>query len=800
MYSVLFSMQYRILFFCIIFIFIINHFLWGNTYVLQQAQQLIVKGKIKSDGKKLKNAVIFVSNQSMDYTNLMVTENGSFDLALDYQDIYKVDISKDGYASKSYLFDTHLHSKSLQSKSFIFKFVVELFPMIKGQDLSLLDYPADKIHYDKVFKEFDYDYEYADSMLVKIDSLQKSQEKLLKKDKSVSLVTNNIFTDDINTQNKNQSDSIETKFKNKTENIIAIKKDNQTEKNTVNNLQDTIQKKTIQTTKQLNKQDKHKNTLNNSKPQTQTKPIQNTSKKTLVLGIVYANGNVMNNYFVSVYTIYGRSISMTSSRKDGYFSIYLLPVGVYVFKITNKNGENRYFELPANYLSASSGAKLEIEWTEISPNYQFKDYTDELANSYKIKKTSNKTISKKKETQPAYSGKVIHYHGHITYYDYPIENAKLTLENNAKIIDSMQTNYTGYYGFELQPEKSYIVEASKYGFYPDSQFVKTNSDLIDIKGTIQLVPKDSVKFFGTVKTGSKMVDSAMVTLRNKNQVIDRKYTNAKGEFFFDLLIDEHYTIVAVKKGYFNKEIQITTYGMPPGEKISKQVTLSPLEKDKFVKIKNIYFDFDKAILRKESFPELDKLIDFLEANNHIAIEITSHADERGSENYNLALTKKRTKAVLDYLIFKGVNSNRLSARAFGERLPIIKNAQTEEEHQQNRRTEFRVIDMDFATQDEQNAGYQNIGNIDKVQYFVQIGKAYKPMPENTFKIIEESINNIVKYIKGNDGIYRYVIGGFSVLDNAIEIQNKIVIAGYDAFVIAFYKNEKISLKKAKSLH
>jgi len=74
----------------------------------------------------------------------------------------------------------------------------------------------------------------------------------------------------------------------------------------------------------------------------------------------------------------------------------------------------------------------------------------------------------------------------------------------------------------------------------------------------------------------------------------------------------------------------------------------------------------------------------------VSVTINSHTDEQGADDYNLKLSEKRAQAVVDYLISEGINANRLTAKGFGESQPLIKNAQTDEEHQKNRRTTFKV--------------------------------------------------------------------------------------------------------------
>lgn len=109
---------------------------------------------------------------------------------------------------------------------------------------------------------------------------------------------------------------------------------------------------------------------------------------------------------------------------------------------------------------------------------------------------------------------------------------------------------------------------------------------------------------------------------------------------------------------------------------------------------NIYYEFDKSDIKRESELELDKFVEFMNINPTVSIEISAHTDERGSESYNLNLSKERARKVMNYLISEGkLGKNRIISNGYGENRPIIKNAQSDEEHQKNRRTEVKIIGL-----------------------------------------------------------------------------------------------------------
>jgi peptidoglycan-associated lipoprotein len=99
---------------------------------------------------------------------------------------------------------------------------------------------------------------------------------------------------------------------------------------------------------------------------------------------------------------------------------------------------------------------------------------------------------------------------------------------------------------------------------------------------------------------------------------------------------------------------------------------------------------------------LDELVEFLNLNNNLKVEISSHTDERGNDAYNLKLSQERAKVVVNYLISKGIATDRLISAGYGETQPLIPHAETEQEHQKNRRTVLRTIsETEIKTTDTQ---------------------------------------------------------------------------------------------------
>lgn len=120
------------------------------------------------------------------------------------------------------------------------------------------------------------------------------------------------------------------------------------------------------------------------------------------------------------------------------------------------------------------------------------------------------------------------------------------------------------------------------------------------------------------------------------------------------------------------------------------LTLVPLEKGKTIRLKNIYFEFDRDELMPRSYVELNKLLNILQQNPRMAIEIVGHTDYLGDDAYNLDLSRRRAQAVVDFLLKHKIAKSRLRTRGEGERQPIANN-ETEEGRAQNRRVEFVIL-------------------------------------------------------------------------------------------------------------
>lgn len=130
--------------------------------------------------------------------------------------------------------------------------------------------------------------------------------------------------------------------------------------------------------------------------------------------------------------------------------------------------------------------------------------------------------------------------------------------------------------------------------------------------------------------------------------------------------------------------------LPPPVK-QDDLTLIPLTKGDTVQLRNIYFEFDRAELMPRSFVELNKLLKIMRGQPRLSVEIVGHTDSQGDDGYNLDLSKRRARAVVDFLVENRIDRRRLRTRGEGERQPIAEN-KSDLGRSLNRRVEFVVLE------------------------------------------------------------------------------------------------------------
>src|SRR5690554_2676637 len=189
----------------------------------------------------------------------------------------------------------------------------------------------------------------------------------------------------------------------------------------------------------------------------------------------------------------------------------------------------------------------------------------------------------------------------------------------------------------------------------------------------------------------------LVDIATGEVVIQSTADRVTGEFMLALPTQKEYALNVTYPGYtfFSKNFNMTEQE----DAIHMDVPMVPILAEYAMTLENVFFDLNKSTLRKESYVELNRLRDFLSVNSGIKIEIGGHTDSRGDSKLNKKLSEDRAKSVYDYLISQGIEATRLSYKGYGAEKPKRTDAeiaqlaanQAEKAHQENRRTEYRIV-------------------------------------------------------------------------------------------------------------
>jgi len=282
-------------------------------------------------------------------------------------------------------------------------------------------------------------------------------------------------------------------------------------------------------------------------------------------------------------------------------------------------------------------------------------------------------------------------------------NGKTQIENLGQPMNSTSDDF-GIYLFK--PDRGFFTSNREGGKGDDDVYTFVNDDpnlkVVNyfLQGITYNMRKDS--------TREVLADTKVSLLDQGGDVMQEFVTGNDGKFLFRVYENENYVLLGDHDGYIIKRQPYSTIGKSvPLESLKELVTnitldtilvLDRLEKNKIFVLKNIYFEYDKAEIRADAAKELDKLVDLLNDNPEIKIEMGSHTDSVASEVYNIELSQRRAESTVTYLIRKGIATERLVAKGYGESKPIARNTNPDgtdnpDGRQRNRRTEFKILEI-----------------------------------------------------------------------------------------------------------
>jgi outer membrane protein OmpA-like peptidoglycan-associated protein/tetratricopeptide (TPR) repeat protein len=261
---------------------------------------------------------------------------------------------------------------------------------------------------------------------------------------------------------------------------------------------------------------------------------------------------------------------------------------------------------------------------------------------------------------------------------------------------------TGRYIFILPHKKTYKFSYTADGYHevtntykvdPGKEYMET--EMIFILPDVRLEKKalGTVGVFGVITNLQKKTikDVIINVIDNGNgKLVGTYVSDNAGKFQFVLNRGLNYNLSFESDGYLMQSANVNTPKENYYSALEKNVVLQPIAEGSKIVLNNLFFDSNKSKIRKESFVELEKVYKFLKDRPNINVEVDGYTDNRGDDKSNIKLSEARSKAVLEYLIKKGILASRIANKGYGKDQPIASN-DSEEGRQMNRRVELKII-------------------------------------------------------------------------------------------------------------
>ncbi len=283
----------------------------------------------------------------------------------------------------------------------------------------------------------------------------------------------------------------------------------------------------------------------------------------------------------------------------------------------------------------------------------------------------------------------------------------LQIDENDNLYAEATTDINGNAALTFDKNGNYILSVEKDGYIPKQILVDANTDWENLDFTLQK-QSECVALSGYVRVAGKAdgAGNTEVLFTDTETGAETKvYTKPDGTYVHCLPCGKSFSVYAMKNGVYTpgQIIKVDAADCTVGKNMQQDFTFPTdpgvaLRENDIVELRNIYFNFNDASIRPDAENDLYAVLQMLQNFPGLAIELGSHTDARGSASYNLDLSRRRSQSVRNWLTNKGIDINRTAAVGYGESL--IRNGCTdgvpctEAEHQENRRTEFKVISAD----------------------------------------------------------------------------------------------------------
>jgi outer membrane protein OmpA-like peptidoglycan-associated protein len=163
---------------------------------------------------------------------------------------------------------------------------------------------------------------------------------------------------------------------------------------------------------------------------------------------------------------------------------------------------------------------------------------------------------------------------------------------------------------------------------------------------------------------------------------------SNGAYKIAVPVGANYGYLAQADGYMSVTQSLDATNLEDPQTITQDLYLMPIKRGTQIALNNIFFDYNKTDLNKESYSELNRLVDMMKKNPKMKIAIGGHTDSKGSDEYNIKLASDRAEAVQNYLIKKGISANRMSIKTLGKSDPLTANEESTDGAALNRRVDI----------------------------------------------------------------------------------------------------------------
>lgn len=275
---------------------------------------------------------------------------------------------------------------------------------------------------------------------------------------------------------------------------------------------------------------------------------------------------------------------------------------------------------------------------------------------------------------------------------------------NENIVQSGKTNSYGVVVFNDVMEDNYVISGKLFDIALEDEsltkeeFKNCQKESAGIQKVIIYGDENFILKGNVVECNiDEGIEGVNIILKDKvNSREKHTLSDSAGEFLYHLKQASDYVLNGKKDGYYSNEVEVSTssYNREKALFIDFEMCVDPC--GKAIKLDNINFDLDKAEILAASIPDLERIVKLMKDNPNIRVEMSSHTDSQGSDEYNRRLSQRRADATVNYIASQGIAKDRLIARGAGE--TELKNTKcannvpcTDDEHRINRRTEFKVV-------------------------------------------------------------------------------------------------------------